>query len=151
MFALETWGGGSKSLIKRIQNLQDQASKLAIGKLHPKYSPSQRQTKLNWLPINDEITLSTMAFTWKIIHLHIPEEMNSVMPENQTGHRIQAHRKLAAKPKWLHANKITRQSLRNRSYRYNLLPGQITQITDLRKFKKATKQHLKTKPNQTYH
>ena len=58
LFGIETWGGVRKQLIDKIQLLQDKAAVLALkgSKNCENLSLRQRQNKLNWLSVNDEIT-----------------------------------------------------------------------------------------------
>ena len=142
MYAIETWGGVKKTTLQKLQKMQNQAAKFAMAGQHPRDSENQRQTRLGWLSIQKEVQLQTHIMTWKTIHMGIPEEVAARMPTNKTGRRIQAQNKLGKKPKWLDKNKINRQAYRSRSYQYNTLPGTITQLGSLKKFKKATKEYL---------
>ena len=137
LFAIESWGGSSKVLLNKIQSLQDQASKLALGANHSRLSANQRQAKLGWLSVERQIQYSTHQMTWKILNLGIPEQLAVKMKINETGHRIQTQRKLAKKPRWLNKNLLVSRSFRSRSYNYNTLPGRITSITSQSKFKKS--------------
>ena len=128
--------------LHKLQSLQDQASKLSLGNLFPQDSARRRQTRLGRLPILQEIVLATHVFTWKTINFGIPEELNSKMPLNTTGRRIQEQRKLHKKPKNLERNRISRQSYRSRAYRYNTLPGSMTSLLEFKKFKKQVKDKL---------
>ena len=72
------------------------------------------------------------------------------MPLNKMGMRIEKQKKLAKKPRWLDRTKVNRQSFRSRSYRYNTLPGEITQLESLKKIKRPPSHTLcgvKTKPD----
>ena len=104
LFAIETWGGADKSLISKIQRLQDQAGKISCGNLHPRDSNRMRQTRLGWLPIQKEIELATHVYTWKVINMKVPEELSARMPVNTSGRRIQEQRKLFKRPKDLDKN-----------------------------------------------
>ena len=142
LFAAETWGGCSNPLLKKLQKLQDTATKSALGNKYPRDSPGQRQRRLGWLNIQKEIELSTHSQTWKILNLKIPEGVATLMPPNQTGLRIEAQHKLATQPRWLDRTKITRQAFRARAYKFNTLPGHITSQPTFKKFKKLAKAHL---------
>ena len=146
-FGLETWGGTQKTLISKIQSLQDQATKLALQDKNYNLTATQRQRLLNWLPVEQEIKFSTFKMAHRILNTASPEEISSQMPRNTQGHRIQAQNKFAQKPKWLNQNKTTRDSIRNRMYHYNTLPGRLTELTDHKKFKKETKKYLMEKIN----
>ena len=98
-FAMDTWGGMSKSLINKIQTLQNQAASIALGKTHYNLTSSQKERILNWLPIQKEIDYTIYKMSHKILNSNVPEEMSSVMPMNMAGHRIKEHRKFASKPK----------------------------------------------------
>ena len=145
MFAIDTWGGCSTKLLKKVQHIQDKASKIVIGKQHPRDSANQRQQRLNWLPIKKEVELATHQMTWKVINLGIPEHVSSLMSLNLAGQRLQTQRKLAAKPRWLDTKKVFKQTYRSRAYKYNTLPGHITSQTTFNKFKKLTKAYLLTR------
>ena len=127
MFAIETWGGASKTTINKLDNLQVQASKLATGNLNPRDSDYTRQMKLGWPTVSQQIAKSTHLLTWKILNLGIPEDTASRMPRNTTGHRIQSQIKLAQKPKWLNTTKLIRSSYRGRAYSYNTHSLEVSQ------------------------
>ena len=59
LFGIETWGGCSKSLISKVQLLQDKAARVAYGSRNPNKSDRQVQAELNWLPVVDEIRVAT--------------------------------------------------------------------------------------------
>ena len=137
MFAHQTWGGGSKLLMAKVQFPMDQ---------FPRDSARQRQVRLGWLPVDREAELAVHKLTWKTINLGVPEEVAAhKLPLNTTGHRIQTQRKLVPKPRWLDNTKLYRQSFRSRAYKYNTLPGQITSQLDLKKKKKITRNYLTTR------
>ena len=141
-FALETWGGIDKTPMTKVQQVQDQACKLALGNTHPRDSTRKLQARLGWMPISKEVEMVTHLQTWKTLNTKIPEETAALMPMNETGNRMQAQRKLARKPRTLDRNLITRQSYRSRAYKYNVLPAAITGLQSYNKFKKAIKNHL---------
>ena len=135
-------GGVQKTTLLEVQQIQEQAATLAVGHLHPRDSNRKNQARLGWLTISNEVELATHVMTWKTINFGIPEEVSWLMPLNTTGRRIQQQRKLATKPKILDKSKSSRFSFRARSYKYNTLPGDITKLQTLSKFKKAVKSHL---------
>ena len=142
MFGMESWGGALKTNLKKIQTLQDRASKWALPtKLHYK-NPRQRLKQLNWYPIDQEIKYITHCQTFKIINWKTPQHLAQVMPLNTQGLRLTQQRKLSTKPKWLGKNLLTRTSFRSRCYFYNTLPSEVTTNTDLKKFKKSLKSHM---------
>ena len=145
MFGIETWGGAQKTLINKVQLLQDKASKLALVKQHHNLSARQRQKLLGWLPIQTEIQRATNVMTFKILNTGKPEEIATQMKINNKTLRIKEHRKLDTQPRWLGNNKVTKASYRARAYVYNTLPKELTQITELKKFKRNLKNHYNLK------
>ena len=136
MFGIETWGGSAKTLIAKIQSLQDQVSRISLSKEHRERSANQRQQILGWLPIHKEIIRATHVFTHKILNRQEPQELASLMPKNNKNLRISHHNKLATKPRWLGKCKLTRGTYRSRSYLFNTLPESLTFISVLSKLKK---------------
>ena len=146
LFGIESWGGGvSQTLIKKLQGLQNQASKLAVPKQFSFKSNRQRETILKWKSIKNEILWATYCHTFKILNLGIPEELALVMPKNKNGLRMSSQNKLDKKPRWLSKNKATRASYRNRAYAYNTLPKVVTSQTIYKDFRKELKNYLATK------
>ena len=118
-------------------------TKLAAGKELPTDSPRMRQSRLGWLSISNEIDLATHVQTWKVINYKIPEEVAAKMTLNNTGKRIQQQRKLPHKTKKYWTK--TRQSdkhIGHEPINTNTLPGDITLIQKLKKFKKTVKKPL---------
>ena len=144
MFALEIWGGAKKSLITIVQKLQDRASEIALKGLKnaDRLSKSQRNKILKWLPIEEEIKLSTMKMVNKILLTSVPAGLAALMPKNEIAPRIMVHHKLASKPTFLNKSLLTRSTFRNRAYIYNSLPGQVTSLKDHMKLKKWAKVHM---------
>ena len=148
MFGIETWGSAKKSLISKVQQLQDRATKLSVSKQELTKSNRQRRKLLNWLSVRQEITFATHVMTFKVLNWGNPQELASVMPSNTKSLRIKSHQKLGTKPKCLNRTALTRSSYRSRSYYYNTLPKETTTQPDLIKFKKSLKNHMKTNPHQ---
>ena len=82
MFGIETWGGSPKSLLAKIQKLQNRATKLAVADNKVFKSDRQRHRELNWLDINEDIKYATLVHTYKILHWGVPEVLSSLMPKN---------------------------------------------------------------------
>ena len=127
-----------------IQKLQDKAANLALKgtKNAERLSKYQKNKQLNWLPIDQEIKLSTMKMVNKILLTSVPVGLSQRMPENTTAPRIMVHHKLSTKPVFLNKSLLTRTSFRSRAYIYNTLPGRVTSLRDHKKFKKWAKVHL---------
>ena len=135
MFGIETWGGAKKVSFNKVQNLQDQASKLAVPTNLREKNGRQRLDIINWLPIEKEILFATNCQTYKVL---------TCMPMNLKHLRIKTHMKLGTKPRWLGQNVATRKSYQNCAYIYNTLSKvAMTQLT-LLKFKRELKKTLKT-------
>ena len=115
IFAAEAWGGASQSLVTKVQSIQDRVTKVLVGPKDAKLSSRQRETKLGWISVKDEIKLATLRMTHKIAHLAVPEELAVKMPLNLNHRRLQVAHKLDTKPRELNKNKRTRDSYRNRS------------------------------------
>ena len=88
MFGIEAWGGASKTVLSKIQLIQNQAAKLALSKDKYNLNSRQKQQLLNWHSIETEIEIATHKYTWKVINMKIPKELSSQMPLNQNGLRI---------------------------------------------------------------
>ena len=82
MFGLETWGGAAKTLVSKVQLLQNQASKLALPRQYKYKTSRQRQNILGWLNIEDEVKRATFVQTFKILNFKKPQELASVMGMN---------------------------------------------------------------------
>ena len=54
MFGIEAWGGASKTVLSKIQILQNKAAKLALSKDKYNLSTRQKQQLLNWHSIETE-------------------------------------------------------------------------------------------------
>ena len=103
LFAIDLWGGMSKANLKKIQALQDKASKLALGSKHENKTPSQQQKLLGWLSAADKVTYATHRSTHAVIHDGSLPEMFSMMPLNQRHIRIAELKKLGPKPRVLNS------------------------------------------------
>ena len=94
------------NIIPMVQILQDQASKIATCREHPRDSARKRQARLGWLPISNEVDYPMFVQAWKMLNLGIPEELGVKMPNNLSGRRIQEQKKLGKKTKWLDKTKV---------------------------------------------
>ena len=103
LFGIESWGGCSKGLITKVQNLQEKAARIAGGREDEKKPILRIQKELKWLPIKTEIKIATFKQVYTILNKNTPAEILSVMPMNKNGRRIETQRKLATKPRWLGA------------------------------------------------
>ena len=72
---MESWGGSRKTLIAKIQIIQDQVTKLTVPIQHRERNARQRQLALGWLSINNEIIRVTHTLTHKIINNQEPKEL----------------------------------------------------------------------------
>ena len=115
-----TWDNHVKKiLVRRVQILQNQASKLALPRQYQYKTDRQRQNVLGWYDIKTEILRATFLQTYKVLNLKKPQELASVMHQNTKSLRIQNHMKLDTRPKWLIMTKLTRSLYRTRAYQYN--------------------------------
>ena len=73
--------------------------------------------------------------------------MSLLKPMNQNNLRIQAHRKLATKPRILNKNKLTKSMFRSQAYLYNTLPDVVTSAENISIFTKKLKIYM----NVNYH
>ena len=115
-YVIDAWGGAGKTLISKVQNLQNQAAKVVLGYKAEKMSHNQRLNKLKWPTVNQEVKLATLRMTHGIIYRQTPEELSTKMPLNMRCWNVNGTRKLDTKPKHLNSNKLTQGTLRNRSY-----------------------------------
>ena len=150
MFGVETWGAAKKTLIAKVQLLQDKVTKLSLDKKLQIKSSRQRLAEMNWMNIRQEITFATHTLTYKIMNWGSPQEIESVMPKNTKNLRIESHIKLGTKPRWLTKTAQTRATFRSRSYYYNTLPKSITTQKTLSKFKKELRKHMKSSNQQLW-
>ena len=77
VFAADAWGGVSKTTLKRVQKLQDQAAKVILGFPYRKKSNSQRLKILGWPNVEDKITIATMRLTQKVLHKILQKNWHS--------------------------------------------------------------------------
>ena len=145
MYSLEQWGGTTKTLLKKVQNLQDQMTRLALPKEMKEKSSRQRLHLMDWISVEAEVKRATYIQTFKILNFGTPQELASQMPKNTKSLRISKHNKLDTKPKWLGKNKTSRASYRNRAYEYNTLPSLVTTQTEVKKIKKELKIYQKNR------
>ena len=146
MYGMEQWGGAPKSILKNVQNLQDQVTRLTLPREYKEKSLRQRLQKMDWISVQKEVKRATYVQTYKILNQGVPQEMAIKMPMNEKSLRIKEHQKLGTKPRWLGKTKITRATYRNRAYEYNTLPKVVTTQPDLRKFKKELNKWMKKNP-----
>ena len=123
LFGMEIWGGSALGTIDKLDKLQSNAARLALGKDWSNKTDAQRLKHLKWLPIRDEINYVTHKMTHKILNIAKPEEISSLMPMATRDSRIRDQRKLDTKPKILNNTDKLRKSFRSRAYAYNMLPG----------------------------
>ena len=145
-FAIDAWGGVCKTLMEKVQKIQDRVAKSTLGQSGEKMSRSQRLKVLGWLTVEQEAKVSTMKFVHKILNKGVPEELALKMPPNLNITRFKKAKKLATKPKSLAKNKHTLSTFRSRAYFFNTLPNRITEIEDHKTFTKWVKVFLST-PN----
>ena len=128
LFAAESWGGASRTLIKKVQSIQDRVVKNILGPQHDKKLIRQKHLVLKWLSVRGDIEHATNKFTFKILNDNIPEEMSTKMKMNLNSLRMGQHRKLESKPRWLSSNKTVHTSYRAQAYKYNTLPEKVTYL-----------------------
>ena len=107
-----------------------------LGHQGSRQSASQRQKTLGWLSVSQEVTLTTMRMTHKVINMSIPEELATKMPLNTRNARLKEARKLDTKPRILNRNKWMQSSFRSCAYFYNTLPNRLTAISEPKHFNK---------------
>ena len=145
-FAADAWGGASKTMIAKVQDLQDRAASVTLGKKAGKKSKAQKLQSLGWPTVKQEIELATNRLTHKILHDKVPEELALKMPQNVRNWKIKKMIKLDTKPRWLTQNKRTNSTYRSRAYIFNTLPHRLTTINESKRFNKWVKIHTMT-PN----
>ena len=148
IFGAKSWGGSKKSLIDKIQSIQDKVIKNTLGPAFYNKSSRQKHNKIGWLTVQGDIDQTTFKMTHRILNENIPEEIASKMPMNLKSLRIGLHRQLDTKPKWLTKKKVANNSFRARAYSYNTLPQKITSIIKSKDFKKELKSFLMKKKNE---
>ena len=141
VFAIDAWGGAAKTLISKIQDLQDRTTKFILGPAAAKKSASQRRDIMKWPSVHQEARLATLRLAHSVIHLQIPEELSTKMPLNER-RLIKSTFKLDTKPYYLNKNKRTQSSFRNRAYDFNTLPHRITSLIEPKHFKKWAKMFI---------
>ena len=110
---------------------------------YSRLSSHQRENELGWLPVREEIKLSTLRMTHKVVHQSIPEELACRMPLNSCNLRLMEAKKLDTKPRSLNRNKRTRASFHSQEYIFNTLPNRLTAIVESKQFNKWLKIYLR--------
>ena len=78
LYGIENWGGGAQlTTIRKLQKIQDKMVNLTAGKSIKHLTTRQKQRKLEWLPIRQEIAAASYKMTYRIINSGIPEELCS--------------------------------------------------------------------------
>ena len=142
-YAIDAWAGVGKTLINKVQDIQDRVAKQTIGKLGDKWSKNKRLTELGWLPVEKEAISATVRFAHKILHKNIPKQLSTKMPPNTRNLRLTEAHKFDTKPRMLNLTKKRSSSFRNRAYVLNTLPHRLTAIEDSKTFNKWTRVYLK--------
>ena len=122
------------------------------GNLHLYKNLNYLYKKVNWIRLKDHTDMALDKFTYKLIKNRIPTNFYSqiTLPSKQFTRNSNSS-KLGNKPKKLNKTKFAQNSLRNRIYRYNNLPEQITNLPNKEDLKKEIKKYYhnnrKIKPN----
>ena len=68
-------GGASAQLLNRNQVILNKAARWCTG-MGKRSRVTELMTATGWLNVAEQIKLSTLIFTWKVVHLSIPRRMN---------------------------------------------------------------------------
>ena len=85
LYGIENWGRCGKTQLTTLQNLQDKAMALAIGKDTRKMSQKQMLIRMGWKSMTDEIEYFTNLITHKIINQKEDSEIKSLLMINNNG------------------------------------------------------------------
>ena len=137
------FAGINKSLITKLQRVQNRASRIILLKGHHQGVPSSlRLQKLHWLNINQRITFKVLLITFKCAHDISPVYLSSLLEQNHSSSRY---------PNTLSLNLFTpRTAFGHRSFAYfaprlwNALPLSLRSCECLNTFKKKLKTYLFT-------
>ena len=142
-FAIEAWGALPKPYCPKLKKYRTGCPNPQLDIGAQKCHFIKEKKYLDWLSIRDEIKLSTLRMTHKIVHLGIPEELASRMPLNTRNPRLIEAHKLNTKPKLLTKNKQMSTSFRSRAYIFNTLPNRLSAIVKPKRFNRWLKIYLR--------
>ena len=145
LYGIENWGGCGKTQLTTLQNLQDKAMSMAIGKEANKMTLKQKLIRMGWRSMNEEIEYFTNLRVHKLINQKEDSEIKSLLTINKNGLHMQNARKLDPKPIKLIRSKAAKATLRNRAYQYNMIPTRLTMIRNPKIFKEQLKEYYDKK------
>ena len=138
------WQGAPQYLKNKVQSLQLEAARTAIGKKSYRWSTLQLLKSMNWLSIDKILERESAIFTHKILNTQVPEHMNYKMTTKYKikGQDIRVTRntgqgKLGPRPKEIGRTRTTSYHFRVSAYKvYARFPQELTDMMDPKFLKK---------------
>ena len=151
MYGAELWGGAPQYLKKKISTLLLEAARICVGvRVCNRVSATKLLKEMNWLNLEQILTISSNRLTHSIIHLKRPTLMAQRMkpkwvPGDQET-RLSGPHKLGPRPRNVGRTRLTKYHYRAQAYHYwDLIPDEVKKITQKPLFKKWSKRTLKNK------
>ena len=121
MYGAELWGGAPLYLKKRIQSLMSEAARIVLGlKLTDRWSTFKLMKEMNWLNLENLLTLSACRIIHQIIHKKRPVILaHKMSPKWSVGDiitRLSGPKKLGPRPKTVGRTKLTKYHFRAQAY-----------------------------------
>ena len=149
------WLGAQKYLKTKIQTLQLDACRLALGHRATRWSTRKLLEEMNWAPIQTILERENILMTHKIINTKNPEHMFFKMVEkyklkgqNTKDTRSSGQGKLGTRPKQIGSSKTMKYHFRIAAYElYQKIPDELTKMKDPKNFKRWVGRYLKKTKN----
>ena len=138
------WNGASKLNIQKLQNIQNFASKVAIGNGKKYDHATPYINELEWLKIENKVVYDVCSFIYRILYEHIPQRILKLETVEQVRSRQtrQSGRLMVPRRRTVIADRAV--SVRGPKL-WNALPQEIKESENFSGFKKKLKSHLFTK------
>ena len=159
LYGAPLWVGAPKYLVKKVQKLQLDAARLALGTESARWSTNKLLKNMKWLPVKSLLEKASIKMLHSMIHMDEPPMMayrilkKYQIPDQHTT-RMSGPGKLGAKPPKIGNTVLTKYQFRAAAYRiYAQLPTEITDIKSTKRFMHWVKKFMtnpknipKTKP-----
>ena len=138
------WNGASKLNIQKLQNIQNFASKVAIGNGKKYDHATPYINELEWLKIENKVVYDVCSFIYRILYEHVPQRILKLETVEQVRSRQtrQSGRLMVPRRRTVIADRAV--SVRGPKL-WNALPQEIKESENFSGFKKKLKSHLFTK------
>ena len=142
VYLIQLWGGCSNYLIDAIQILQNQAAR-HVTKLSWSTPISELLKQCNWLSIRQMIMFHDLILVFKIRKERRPVYLFNKL-SNQFNRNTRNAKNNKIKQNQNPKSEIAESSFVNRSIvNWNKLPNELTNLTDINKYKKQLKEWVK--------